>query len=76
VVVALSLIGTRGLKMSGVEEGYPIPVDRLILPEAIVQEFSTPVGKILKPMLDLVWNACGQPASENFDADGNWVQRR
>lgn len=80
VVVALTLIGTRGLRMSfdpfRFEAGYPIDVDRLILPETIVTEFSTPVGKILKPLFDLVWNACGYPASKNFDAEGNWVVRR
>jgi hypothetical protein len=80
VVVALSLIGTRGLEMGvdrfNVEAMYPITVDRLILPETIVQDFSVPVGKILKPLFDLVWNACGQPSSWNFDADGNWVERQ
>jgi hypothetical protein len=80
LVVALSLIGTRGLQM-GVdyfefEVSYPIQVDTLTLPETIVQDFSIPVGRILKPMFDLVWNACGQPSSKNFDAEGNWVNRR
>ena len=27
-------------------------------------------------MFDLVWNACGYPASKNFDAGGNWITRR
>lgn len=80
VVVALSLIGTRGLEMSvdrfGFEVSYPIDMDRLILPETVVYDFSMPVGRILKPMFDLVWNACGQPASKNFDAEGHWVNRR
>jgi hypothetical protein len=80
VIIALSLIGTRGLKMSGdpfsFEASYPIEADQLILPETIVQDFATPVGQILKPLFDLVWNACGQASSKNFDADGNWVDRR
>jgi hypothetical protein len=80
VVVALSLIGTRGLEMSGdrfgFEVSYPIQVDRLTLPETVVYDFSMPVGRILKPMFDLVWNACGQPASKNFDDEGNWVNRQ
>lgn len=78
VLVALSLIGTRGLEM-GVdyfEQSYPIKEDILTLPETVVQDFSTPVGTILKPLFDLVWNACGHPASKNFDAEGNWVNRR
>ncbi len=80
LVVALSLIGTRGLEMGvdrlGFEVSYPIQANTLVLPETIVQDFSMPVGKILKPLFDLVWNACGQPSSKNFDAEGNWVDRR
>jgi hypothetical protein len=80
IVIAVTLIGTRGLKM-GVDSywsqaGYPIESDTIILPETVVNEFSVPVGKILKPLFDLVWNACGYPESKNFDAQGNWVARR
>jgi hypothetical protein len=80
LVVALTLTNTRGLRM-GVDDfelgsGYPIQEESLILPETLVHEFKTPVGKILKPMFDLVWNACGYPSSTNFDVDGNWVGRR
>lgn len=80
VVVALSLIGTSNLEMSvgqfDFEVSYPIKENLLLLPETVVQDFSMPVGKILKPMFDLVWNACGQPSSKNFDAEGKWVERR
>jgi hypothetical protein len=80
IVVALTLINVRGLRM-GVdthrfEIGYPIEANTLILPETVVDDVSTPVGKILKPMFDIVWNACGYPSSKNFDAEGNWIKRR
>jgi hypothetical protein len=80
VVVALTLSRVRGLQM-GVDNvvfqvGRPINAENLILPETVVEDFATPVGKILKPMFDLVWNACGYPASKNFDAQGSWVNRR
>jgi hypothetical protein len=79
VVVALSLIGTRGLEMAvdhfDFEASYPIQENMLLLPETIVQDFSMPAGRILKPLFDLVWNACGQPSSKNFDVEGNWVDR-
>lgn len=80
IVVALTLIKTKGLYM-GVnnlwgEIGYPIDSDTLILPEAIVESFATPPNRILRPLFDIVWNACGFPSSTNFDADGNWVDRR
>jgi hypothetical protein len=79
-VVALTLLKTRGLTMGvdthGFELGYPITSDTVVLPDALVEDLSMPVGKILKPLFDLVWNACGYPSSENFDPDGNWLNRR
>ncbi len=79
VVVALTLTRTRGLHMGvdsrpfGIDRGYPIGSPTLILPETVVQDFSAPVNEVLKPMFDLVWNACGYPSSRNFDAQGNWT---
>jgi hypothetical protein len=81
IVVAMTLTNTKDLWM-GVdtflrdEAGYPIDAETIILPETIVETFATPAQLILKPMFDLIWNACGFPASQNFDADGNWVTRR
>jgi hypothetical protein len=81
VVVALTLLKTRGLTM-GVnrffrdDSGYPIVQETLTIPESIVEDLSIPVGRILKPMFDLIWNACGFPSSENFDSDGSWIDRR
>ena len=57
------------------EGGVAIDRETLILPETWVEDWDTPPGKILKPMFDLVWNACGYPASRNFDSEGNWVKR-
>lgn len=80
VVVALTLSRVRGLQMGvdnmGFQVGRPIPVETLILPETVVEDLATSAGVILKPMFDLVWNSCGYPASKNFDAHGNWIQRR
>jgi len=80
VAVALSLIKTRRLEMavddSDIEPGYPINSDTIILPETLVEDLLTPIGKILKPLFDLVWNACGFPSSRNFDSAGNWINRQ
>lgn len=80
VVVALTLLKTRGLTMGvdahGFELRYPSDRDTIVLPESVVEDLAMPVSKILKPLFDLVWNACGYPTSENFDSDGNWINRR
>ena len=80
VIVGLTLTRTKGLYM-GVdnmwgENGYPIDAETLILPEVVVESFLKPANQILKPLFDLVWNACGFPFSTNFDTDGNWITRR
>jgi hypothetical protein len=80
VVVALTLTNTRGLRMGvdsyGLDVGHSIDKDILILPETVIEDFSIPAGKILKPIFDLIWNASGYPSSKNFDSEGNWVKRR
>jgi hypothetical protein len=77
VFFALTLMGVKGLQM-GIEgnrfgSGHAISAQHLILPETIVEDFATPAAAILKPMFDLVWNACGYLASKNFDQTGRWI---
>jgi hypothetical protein len=67
------VMGTAGARMNGF--GSAIDLDTLILPEVLVEDLSRPAEKILKPIFDLVWNACGEPSSENFNSDGNWTPR-
>ncbi|MDR3715084.1 MAG: ATP-binding protein [Puia sp.] len=79
VLIGLTLTKTRGLSMgtSALEFGmsYPIAQNSVILPEALVEDLSMPIAKILRPIFDLVWNACGYPRSENFDSEDNWIAR-
>lgn len=76
--VALTLINVKGCEITrgtfDFGKFYPIDRDHLILPETIVEAFDEKPGKVLKPMFDLVWNACGYPKSKNFDDEGNWIQ--
>jgi hypothetical protein len=79
IAVALTLTETRGLKMASemypFDSGGSIAEDNLILPETVVEGFDEPPSKILKPLFDLVWNACGLLKSRNFDDHGNWIGR-
>jgi hypothetical protein len=78
--LSLSLIGVRGLRMAmsrrSFDYGNEIREENLILPATVVESFAEPVNKMLKPMFDRVWNACGLLASQNFDAEGNWAPQR
>jgi hypothetical protein len=82
VLVGISLIGVRGSRLAvdvmvELSMGGTRPIDRdvLMLPEIVVEDLAAPAGPLLKPTLDMVWNACGYMASPYFDAAGNWIGR-
>jgi schlafen family protein len=80
VAIAVSFTGVRGYRMaSGVFAeigGGSIREENLILPEIVVQEMSPPITKAMKPIFDMLWNACGLVGSVDFDAEGNWINSR
>jgi hypothetical protein len=81
VVVALTLTNARGLAMDNPRsfpfiQSFLIDRETLALPESVVQDFSIESVKILRPMFDLIWNACGYAESMNFDKEGKWDERR
>ncbi len=53
--------------------------DEVRVPEAMVQDFQQDragVERLMKPLLDVVWNACGLFGSPNYDAEGRWRPER
>lgn len=48
--------------------------DVLTFTDALVNNFTTPLGKTLRPLFDSIWNAGGWPNDPYFDSDGQWVQ--
>jgi hypothetical protein len=82
VLVGISLIGVRNMKLEvdlevALRMGGASAIDRdvIMLPEIVVENLSTPADSLLKPTLDLVWNACGFRSSPYFDAAGSWRGR-
>lgn len=79
IAVALSLTETMGLEMAcdvySFDRGSPITEDNLVLPEVVVESFDENPVMILRPLFDLIWNACGYAKSKNFDDKGNWIGR-
>lgn len=78
IFVFLSLLGVKGYKMTikrelYFDEGHPIDRDLLLLPEAMIDDYSIDTKEVLSPLFDLIWNACGFQRSLNFSEDGNWI---
>lgn len=79
VLVMLSLTGVKGYRMlvDALSRHHAQPVDRddLIVPETMIED-SWPdrsgVERLLRPMFDAIWNACGFSGSPNFDDTGRW----
>ncbi len=73
-------MGVKGFKMGvdgigGMMNGSPIDRDILVLPEFEINELAvSPVlaGTLLKQSFDLIWNACGQAKSINFNEEGEF----
>lgn len=80
-VVLLSMLNVAGYEMAEPNRELrfePTPIDRdtLLLPDVLVEDYSCNVPRVLRPIFDAVWNACGYERSVNYDEDGNWNPRR
>ncbi|MDP9474231.1 MAG: ATP-binding protein [Actinomycetota bacterium] len=76
----LSLVGVKGfvIPVRRTRHHYR-PVDRedLVVPEGMVEgdwPDRASVERLMRPMFDAVWNACGFRGSENFGEDGRWIR--
>lgn len=52
--------------------------DTFTLPEILLEEWleQSDLNKLVRPLIDMVWNAAGYEASPNFDQNGNHVASR
>lgn len=77
-VVLVTLHGVKGLTLAR-NSPWPVfvnveSIDRetLLLPEVIIEDFTTPVDVILRPVLDAIWQAGGLPACQHYTPQGRW----
>lgn len=81
IVIFLTLIGVKDWEMDvdrirfRSNDYYKIDRDILQLPETIIESYDIEPKDILRPMFDLIWNACGFKRSYNFNETGNWVAK-
>jgi Putative DNA-binding domain len=80
VAMMISFTGVRGWQM-GIRDPYGtrggkggFDRDPLLVPELILQSLEVEsVPKLIKPLIDAVWNAAGYARSDYYDEKGDWI---
>ena len=51
---------------------FPIDREIVLIPEIIIEDYDVDPPILLKPIFDLLWNACGFEKSLNYTKNGTW----
>jgi len=80
----LSLLGTKNcVFISGRDISFersdhpPMPLNnnRILIPDALIEEYISDHKTVMKPIFDILWNTAGWERSMSYDENGNWVRR-
>ncbi len=80
IIAYLSLLGINEYRIPNVErEDYfdnihAIEREELFLPKIVITK-PTIMYEELRPLMDMIWNACGYPKCQEYDKDGTWIKR-
>lgn len=75
ILISINIFGVKGFgHPSHFGDTYPIDREHLNPPDVLIENYNVDLGKLLKPIFDSLWNACGIPKSPNYDENGNWTQ--
>ncbi len=81
IIIMLSLMGVKGFKIGisedlkwklSIPQEHSIDRDNLLINEVVMNNKKEDVSRLVKPIFDAVWNACGFASSLNYDEAGNW----
>lgn len=78
VVVMLTLHGVKGYRLVFPSVWYDYnelqPIDRetLLLPDVLLEDYSTRIDGLMRPIFDALWQSAGFPACKNYTGDGHW----
>jgi hypothetical protein len=77
IVILLTLVGVKGYQLADHRawqyRSMPIDRDLIAVPEAIIDDWSSDVSLVLRPILDGLWNAAGYAECSLYDESGKWV---
>lgn len=77
--IFVSIINAKGYRIlytnSNGESKITDAIDRdiLSLPEIELKNYNNDIKGIIKPIFDMIWNACGEKQSINFSKDNKWI---
>jgi hypothetical protein len=83
-IVQCSFTGVKGMTLAARVDplftirhgaGQPFSRDPMILPDVRVDDFAVPAARIVKPILDALWQAAGYPRSLDYDDQGELKRR-
>ena len=77
----VSILGAKGvvLGLDAFRLRSPLrPLDRdaLFLPEVVINDRPVDVPKMMRPLLDALWQSFGMKACTEYDDQGEWKPRR
>ncbi len=55
---------------------HPVDRDHLLADEILIESITESPDRLLRPLFDQIWNACGWLGSINYDEAGKWTERR
>jgi len=75
IFLSLSLVDVKGFKTPKnrdywSKDLFPIDRDIILIPEIIIEDLEFDPSELLRPIFDLIWNACGYPWSLSYIKDG------
>ena len=80
IIVLVSILGARDfILVQGQRSFYAgrgsvtrIDRDTLLLPDVTIESFDVNLPRLMRPVLDALWQAAGSSGSTNYDAEGDW----
>lgn len=85
-VVMLTFVGVKGYGLKPAIKGLwgsaaepstdVITKKNLVLPDVVLDDFTSDPAVILKPVFDVLWNAGGWTGSLNYDENGSFIERK
>ena len=78
LVIMITAIGLKGygLATGSTWQNFrptdTIDRDTLLLPDVLLEDYSTPADVVLKPIFDAFWQSAGFPACQHYTEKGRW----